>query len=55
MPVFRGGLNGLTMVTQKGYGLHCYRVYNSFYAATEIGPDGAIYHGTLYGINRMQP
>ena len=28
--------------------------YNSFYAATEIGPDGAIYYGTFCGINKLQ-
>ena len=25
---------------------------NSFYAATEVGPDGAIYQGTWYGATR---
>jgi hypothetical protein len=29
--------------------------HNSFYAATEIGPDGAIYYGTFCGINKLQP
>lgn len=28
---------------------------NSFYAATEIGPDGAIYYGTLSGVTRLKP
>ncbi len=28
---------------------------NSFYAATEVGPGGAIYQGTLHGLTRYRP
>lgn len=34
-----------------GYGFY----HNSFYAATEIGPDGAIYYGTFFGVSKLQP
>ncbi|HEY5730686.1 MAG TPA: hypothetical protein VIS72_11580 [Anaerolineales bacterium] len=28
---------------------------NSFFAATEIGPDGTIYTGTLLGVSKFTP